>query len=425
MKRRLFLTNAIPLTVISAGMLNSALRGCNLTQLSAADKKKSEADGRVLVLVQLEGGNDGLNTVIPLDQYANLINARKNLIIPENKVLPLNNTPATGLHPAMGQFQNIYANKELTIVQGVGYSNPDLSHFKAMDIWDTGSDASSASGVPTGWLGRFLDLCEPIDGPPAIQIDASLSKALQGHMASMGMVVKNTNSFYNLNIGHYHIDAAPASDSSNKRLDALRNTIINSKEYLKQVATAAGRQKNLSSKYPSPGTNKLADQLKIVAQLIGGGLQTKAYLVSLHGFDTHAGQADTMDTQTGVHADLLGKLSQAVSAFQDDLCLMNIQNRVVGMIYSEFGRRIKSNTSLGTDHGTAAPVMLFGTKLKGGLIGSNPEIASKVYENDNLPLQHDFRSIYASVLQGWFNLSAKETNGILLDSYPDLNLFKA
>jgi uncharacterized protein (DUF1501 family) len=313
----------------------------------------------------------------------------------------------------------------LTIVQGVGYSNPDLSHFKAMDIWDTGSDASSASGVPTGWLGRFLDLCEPIDGPPAIQIDASLSKALQGHMASMGMVVKNTNSFYNLNIGHYHIDAAPASDSSNKRLDALRNTIINSKEYLKQVATAAGRQKNLSSKYPSPGTNKLADQLKIVAQLIGGGLQTKAYLVSLHGFDTHAGQADTMDTQTGVHADLLGKLSQAVSAFQDDLCLMNIQNRVVGMIYSEFGRRIKSNTSLGTDHGTAAPVMLFGTKLKGGLIGSNPEIASKVYENDNLPLQHDFRSIYASVLQGWFNLSAKETNGILLDSYPDLNLFKA
>jgi uncharacterized protein (DUF1501 family) len=308
----------------------------------------------------------------------------------------------------------------------VGCTNPDLSHFKSIDIWHSGSDAASIPA--TGWLGRFIEeenqqQENQTGDPPAIQIGFStLSNIFQGANANMGMAVQNTNAFYDLKPGHY--DTAPATLAGNK-MDFFRHSVIESKAYWSRVKAAAAAQKNLSDKYPEQGKNPLADQLKIAAQLIGGGLKTKIYKVSLRGFDTHDRQVDSADSTKGDHAILLAQVSEAITAFQDDIQLMGKTDSVLGMTYSEFGRRIKSNASYGCDHGTAAPLILFGTKLKAGLIGKNPEIAPKVDVNDNLPMQYDFRSVYASVLQGWFGVSSEMVNATMFGKYPVLDLFQA
>ncbi len=421
MNRKLFLTTAAPVSLVSSLMLSSGLAACKFGKWGA-EKTLSEYDGRVLVLIQLDGGNDGLNTVIPLDKYEQLTQARKNILVPEKQVLALNNTSVTGLHPALQSLQKIYNNKKLAIVQGVGCSNPDLSHFKAIDIWHSGSDAATA--VSTGWLGRYFDLQngdknEKAD-PQAIQIGSALTKVLQGPAKSAGMVVRDINSFYGLNPGHYH---SSTGESRNDKLGFIRNMVIESKDYLNRVKSAAERRKNMSKMYPQPGTNLLADQLKIVARLIGGGMQTKVYIVNLKGFDTHEKQVDTANTTQGAHADLLAQISTAVAAFDDDLNLMNKQDKVVSMIYSEFGRRIKSNSGYGSDHGTAAPVLLFGANINGGITGTNPEIPGKATVNDNIPMQHDFRSVYISLLKDWFGVQQHIINATLPGAYPYLNLF--
>lgn len=418
MNRRIFLRNTLSASILSSLMVDNPL-GAFALQVS---ERQSGYEGRSLVLVQLEGGNDGLNTVIPLDQYAKLTKARKNLIIPDKKVLPLSDSAITGLHPSLTDIQKLYNNRNLTILQGVGCANPDLSHFKAIDIWHTGYDLSST--IPTGWVGRYLDQehSARTGDPPAIQIGTSLSKALQGQSSSVGMIVRNTSYFYDLVPGGY--DPAAKTPAGNQ-LSFLRTTIEESKEYLIKVKAAALAQKNLSSLYPSAGENSLADQLRIVAQLVGGGLQTKVYIVNIKGFDTHDEQVDSSDTTQGGHADLLAQVSRAVAAFEDDLTLMGKQDKVLGMIYSEFGRRIKSNAGYGCDHGTSAPVMLFGSKLKGGIVGHNPIIGDNVGVNDNLLTQIDFRSVYASILNGWFGASKSTIESTLMANYPVLDIFKA
>nr|MBP9135764.1 DUF1501 domain-containing protein [Chitinophagales bacterium] len=168
------------------------------------------------------------------------------------------------------------------------------------------------------------------------------------------------------------------------------------------------------------GTNPLADQLKLVARLIAGGLKTRVYLVSLGGFDTHAQQVSNTNANVGIHASLLGKLSEAVKAFCDDLAYLNADERVVGLTFSEFGRRIKANASWGTDHGTAFPMLLFGTNVQAGIVGNNPIIPAAATVNDNLPMQYDFRSVYASLLKDWFCLPSTDVNAVMLDTFATL-----
>jgi uncharacterized protein (DUF1501 family) len=177
-----------------------------------------------------------------------------------------------------------------------------------------------------------------------------------------------------------------------------------------------------SDSYPVAGKNPLADQLKIVARLIAGGLQTRIYLVSMGGFDTHARQTDPTDTTTGAHAKLLAKLSEAINAFQNDLGYLQVENRVTGMTFSEFGRRIQSNASGGTDHGAAAPVFVFGEGVRSGIIGENPTWPSKLTVNDNLALQYDFRAVYSTLLEKWFRTDEAVTSAVLFKDYPTLPL---
>jgi uncharacterized protein (DUF1501 family) len=404
MDRREFLKRTAPLSTIPFLLGGLAIRAYSRSPILNALTAGAESTDRVLVLVQLNGGNDGLNTVIPIDQYSALSAARPNILIPEAKVLRLSD--ATGLHPAMTGMHALFMDGRLAVIQGVSYPNPNLSHFRATDIWLTAADSTEV--LASGWLGRYLDQEFPsypagypsteAPDPVAIQIGGVVSPVLQGPDVSLGMAVTNTSSTYTLPGG---FDVPPDSPAGHE-LIFVRNVAEQTQAYSKTIKNAASRAANLSTLYPSKGSNSLADQLRIVAQLVAGGLQTRIFVVNIGGFDTHSAQVTASATDTGTHATLLGRLSAAISAFQDDLRLLGIDGRVMGMTISEFGRRIVSNASNGTDHGTAAPLFVFGRHVNPGILGSNPVIPAAATSKDNLPMQYDFRGIYLALLKDWF-----------------------
>ena len=428
MKRRTFLRRALPVATVPFLMNGFTIKAFGKGSVFEKLLRSSTENDKVLVIVQLTGGNDGLNTVIPLDQYSALSTARANILIPSNLVLPLSGTTATGLHPSMPEIQALFNEQKVAIVQGVSYPNPNFSHFEATDIWLTGSN--DATPPPTGWVGRYLDQEYPgyptgypnsdVPDPLALQIGSTVSTALQGPAASMGIAITSSSNFYQLTSGTP--PAAPNTPAGHE-LSFLRETSLQTQSYATVIKNAATAQANLSTLYPTAGTNGLADQLKIVAQLIGGGLQTKVYMVSIGSFDTHSAQVDVSGNQNGNHANLLAQFSTAVNAFQDDITLMGKQDRVLGMTFSEFGRRIISNGSQGTDHGTAEPVFLFGSQVKAGLLGTNPVIPANATVNDNIAMQQDFRSIYSTVLKDWFCVSDDALSASMLGgSFPLLDL---
>jgi uncharacterized protein (DUF1501 family) len=382
---------------------------------------------RVLVLVQLIGGNDGLNTFVPLDQMDMMSKVRKNVFIPQNKLLKINGTTKNALHPVMTEFRDLYNAGLVNVVQNVGYPNQDYSHFRSTDIWMSASDSDKL--VETGWTGRYLQTLHPdfptgYPGPEnpdplAIQIGAIVSLTLMGTEVPMGMAISDPQDYYQF--VNDVVEDAPDTPYG-RELKYIRLVSQQAQVYYESIKAAADKGKNLSNKYPSVGDNYLADQLRIVAQLISGGLRTPVYIVTLDGFDTHNDQADS-NTSEGRHADLLRTLSKAVGAFQDDLNKLGVADRVAGMTFSEFGRTIASNGSNGTDHGAAAPLFVFGKNVIPGIIGTNPVIPKETVGSDDLPMQHDFRSIYASALQDWFGIENPEN--VLQNKFPILPIFKA
>ena len=429
MKRRSFIKTAAASTVLPISLNGMSLRSVQNSSLLGALGKRS-ANGKVLVIIQLNGGNDGLNMVVPLDQYSNLSKARSNILLSEESVLKLKNTTKTGLHPKMTGAQRLFDNNKMSIVQSVGYPQPNFSHFRSMDIWMSASDSDKV--LTTGWMGRYLDKRYPkfpedypnanMKDPLAIQIGPLVSLAFMGPNTNMGMAVTNPESFYNLlDNASGNVPSTPAGDE----LAYIRLLAQQTNEYADVIKEAASKGTNKSTKYPTGGRgSNLAEQLKIVARLIHGGLQTPVYMVSLGGFDTHSAQVDTSDTKEGFHATLLSQLSASMEAFQDDLELLGISDRVVGMTFSEFGRRVQSNGSTGTDHGAAAPLMVFGDAVQPGIIGNNPRIPSATTVNDNVPMQFDFRQVYGSILQDWFELPSSEVKSLLGDDFNTLPIFK-
>jgi uncharacterized protein (DUF1501 family) len=430
MKRRIFLRNT------AAIFLPSLVQGLSFRAwasspglVTASPLLHAAAYGanedRVVVLIQLNGGNDGLNTVIPLDCYDAYYKARTNIAIPQDKVLKLQGNDKTGLHPAMPELQQLYNTGKLSILQGVSYPQPNFSHFRATDIWLTGADAGQI--LPTGWAGRYLDEEYPqfphnypnadMPDPLAVQVGSLVSPALQGPALTMGMAISNPNSFYDL-INERSAPAPPTR--AGDQLAYIREMAAKTDQYAGVIKKAAQKVIRQSDCYPAAGKNPLADQLKIVARLVAGGLKTKFYLASMGGFDTHARQTDTTDTTTGAHAKLLGRLSEAINAFQDDLTGLGIDRRVIGMTFSEFGRRIQSNASGGTDHGAAAPVFIFGGKIQPGIIGQNPTWADNLTVNDNLAMQYDFRAIYSTLLENWFGSAEATAESVLFKPYAPL-----
>jgi uncharacterized protein (DUF1501 family) len=393
---------------------------------------KGEGQNKVLVLIQLNGGNDGLNTIIPIDKYDILSVARKNILIPENKILKLNDTNIFGLHPSMAKIQNLYNDKLVSFIQGVGYPNPDFSHFHGIDIKYTAN--TEKQGGKSGWVGRYLEReysnypkgypLHMTDGPPSIRVGMVSPKIAQGKDEDMSIGITN---IYNFNFTSSALNnKVETEDMAGMKVNTIMSISKQIELYAPIIQEFAKKQETLSKLYPEDEKNTLADQLKMVAKLIGSGLNTRIYIVSQSGYDTHGEQVEQSDTTIGKHAVLLGNLSEAIAAFQDDIQLMGKADDVIGMTFSEFGRRIASSDSYGTDHGTAESVILFGSKAKNGIIGSSPDLPAKVSGDDNLTMQYDFRALYASVLTGWFGLS-EDTVGNIIPQAPRerMSLFKA
>ena len=426
MKRRDFLGKAIPAGIILPTLINGfSMKAFGASSLLSALTAAPIETDHVFVIIQLNGGNDGLNTVIPLDQYDNLANARSNIIIPKQKILTLDNYN-TGLHPALAGLKSLYSAGQLQIIQSVGYPQPNFSHFRATDIWLSGSDATQ--NLNSGWIGRYLGeeyqnfpIGYPntvMPDPLALQIGSFISPAFQGPSVNMGMAITDPANFYNLINGI--VDPAPNSNAG-KELTYIRQIAQQTQQYADVIKNAAAK---VTNQKVYPADNTLANQLKIVSRLIAGGLKTRIYMVNIGGFDTHAQQVIAGATETGYHAQLLGKVSDAIKVFMDDLKFLGASKRVVGMTFSEFGRRIKSNSSAGTDHGAAAPLFVFGESVQAGVLGANPVINSLVNTADNIPMQYDFRSIYSSILESWFCVPGTSLQNVMLKNFQSLPIIK-
>jgi uncharacterized protein (DUF1501 family) len=416
MKRRSFIKNSV-LGAIAPTFLNNQ----SLWAMGNIDQKLLENEN-VLVVIQLNGGNDGLNTVIPINQYSNYRNARTNIALAEDKVLKIPQSDLIGLHPSLKNLVTLMKDGKGNVVQDVGYPNPNFSHFRATDIWHTAS--SSTEVLESGWAGRFLALDHPnfpegypsakYPDPLSIQIGSVVTTALQGPLYSMGMSISDTTNFYNL---IENADEPVPNTLAGKELDYLRQISKQTNKY-SQTIKAAALKVSQQKEYPNLS---LAAQLKIVARLIAGGLKTKIYYVRLGGFDTHSGQT-AADTSTGTHANLMANLGDSIKAFQDDLKFLGVADKVMGMTYSEFGRRIKSNASLGTDHGAAAPMFFFGEKVNPIYFGKPTTISATVANNDNIPMQHDFRAVYASIMKYWFCSDSVEMKSVLFQNFDTIPL---
>ncbi len=351
------------------------------------------AEGKILVVVQLSGGNDGLNTVVP---YRNDIYYRERpaIAVPRDKVLTLNDE--IGLNPAMAALRPLYDDGLLTVINNVGYPNPDRSHFRSMDIWQTASDSDKY--MTTGWVGRYLDAS--CDGPgscaphKAVEVDDTLSLAVKGQNIN-GLAVLDAKKLYNQTRGSLIEGLAKEKPTTAAAGAPHENVAYLYKTLAETVSSAAyvyDKSKVITSTAAYPNS-ELGKRLKTVSELIQSGVSTSVYYVSIGGFDTHI-------NQPGQQERLLTQYAEAVSAFTNDIKAAGRTNDVLLMTFSEFGRRVKQNASRGTDHGTANNVFLIGGNLTPNKV-FNPAPNLTDLDEGDLKYSIDFRSIYATLLRDW------------------------
>lgn len=373
------------------------------TAVAAGPAHKPGAKDTILVVVQLTGGNDGVNTVIPFGdpEYAKL---RPTIQIPKDQIRKIDQS--IGLHPAMEGMSKLLEDRALCIVQGVGYPNPSQSHFRSMDIWHA---ASTKEQLTEGWLGNTLKV-QPAGAFHVAAGNESAPLALTGAPARVPTITS-------LQDFQLRTSAANAKDGKAQRqvienaakmptsqpglLDFVQKTALNtyaSSQRLQEIG------KDYQPKEPYPQTG-LANRLKLVAQLINAGLGARIFYVSIDGFDTHANQGGI----AGEHANLLSEVSGAITAFFKDLAARGHRDRVLVMTFSEFGRRAYENGSKGTDHGAGAPMLLVGGKVKPGLVGEHPALSK--LDMGNLKHSIDFRQVYAAVLDQWLGISSEKVLG--------------
>jgi uncharacterized protein (DUF1501 family) len=366
------------------------------TALAAPDAAKPGAKDTILVVVQLTGGNDGLNTVIPFkdELYAKF---RPTIKVPADQVKKINDS--IGLHPSLDGLAGLLEDKALCVVQGVGYPNPSQSHFRSMDIWQA---ASTAETLTEGWVGKALKSMNV----PAFHVagnNESAPLALNGAPARVPSITSIADFQLKMTdkAGKEVVESAAKAGGKPGLLDFVQRTALNtyaSSQKLQEIA------KSYEPKVPYPGTG-LANRLKLCAQLIDAGLGARVFYVSIDGFDTHANQGG----QQGAHANLLSEVSGAITAFYKDLAARGHKDRLLVMSFSEFGRRAKENGSKGTDHGSGAPMFLVGGKVKPGLVGAHPSLEK--LQDGNLTFGIDFRQVYAAVLEKWLGVSSKDVVG--------------
>jgi uncharacterized protein (DUF1501 family) len=404
-------------------------------QAEAEDKATQVATGRdstILVVLQMAGGNDGLNTVVPFanDHYHR---ARPRIKLADKQVLRLNDE--IGLHSNLAGFKELYDHGQLAVIQGVGYPNPNRSHFRSTEIWQTASDAERIESY--GWLGRYFDnTCHGCDPTVAVNIGRQMPQAfaaknpkgvsldspqnyrfISPEKTKSGELSRAEESFRKLN--ELESEMAENSGSSvtaihgsakhkGSALDFIERTALDAQISSDKIRAIANRVENHAA-YPG---SQLGNSLKLVAKLIGGGLPTRIFYVSQGGYDTHT-------NQTGTHERLLKELGDSVKAFVEDLKAQGNLSRVLVMTFSEFGRRVAENANSGTDHGAAAPMFVVGEKVKAGLLGQCPSLAPADLFQGDLKYNLDFRCVYAGVLESWLKTKSEP---ILGRKFPPLQL---
>lgn len=417
MKRREFLKKS-GITAVGTPI---ALKHSQLKKLkhSLLMSQLNPENDRILVVIFLNGGNDGLNTIIPLDQYDNLANVRGNILIPQAQIL--SGTATNGFHPSAIGLKSLFDEGMMGIVQSIGYPDQNRSHFRSTDIYNSASAA--AAYIDSGWLGRWMDLTylnypdgypnNDVPDPVAITLNAQASEICQGMTVNYSYPVEDPFNNTTLPIGAQ----SPAPDSPyGDELIFLRQTINQSNQY-STIVKASASQGALTETYPD---TYLGNQLKNIALLISGGSATKVYYATMGGFDNHSEQVEAGNPTLGNHADLLKEYGDAVKAFHKDMKSQGLGKKVLGMTYTEFGRRIRSNGSYGTDHGTASPIFLFGECVVPGILGNNPIISTNVTQNEGVPMQYDFRSVYSSILKDWFQVPQGTIDDLLFDNFQHL-----
>ena len=381
-------------------------------------------NAKKIVLIQLSGANDGLNTVVPLNQYDAYAALRPNIKLNNagvsNGLINLDTTLAlenqVGLHPSLMGFKSLYDSGFMRVIQGVGYPSQDKSHFKSTDLWLTGGDGTQANNaLDSGWIGRFLESYYSnfltANFPLGIQLGSSdNSLGFHGeveHGLSININGQDPSGFYSIVNG---LGGAPPTNIPNSEYGNLLQFIIDNDSetniYAQSISTAFNSGTN-SATVTYPATS-LANQLKSVARFISGGLQTKVYLVKIGGFDTHDIQVESnTTTHLGTHANLLTQVSEAIKAFITDLNNQNLGDDVIAVPFSEFGRKAGENGNLGTDHGEIAPMFVFGKSINPGVSGTNINLSEAVLANNYQvqTVQHDYRRVFGTILQDWFGAS--------------------
>lgn len=393
----------MPITALGASPLTHALANANTD--------------RILVLIRLKGGNDGLNMIVPVGQYNQYQAGRPGIAIPENQLLQLDD--AFAMPDSMEPLNSLWQNGAMKVVHSAGYPDQNLSHFRSSDIWATASDANEIE--TSGWLGRWLEnefpefIVNPPVDPPAIQIGGAGNLAFTNTEATnMGVVVNNPDQLARIAQDGQLYDPLDVPECYYGEQLGFVRTVANSTFRYAQVINEAYERATNEVQYSS----NLGRQFALIARLIKGGLSTRLYMVTLDGFDTHAGQ-------NNIHPRLMRELSQGVSDFYQDLSTAQADTNVLCMSISEFGRRIEQNASQGTDHGAASPMILFGDGLNGnGLVGQGPDLTD-LDPVGNLPYETDFRSVYSTVLENWLCLPPASVDQIMGQSFnrvPELGL---
>lgn len=418
--RRVFLQKGLALLAVTPtipAFLDQTVFALDNPLDASRTQKASGKDGKILVVIQMSGGNDGLNMVVPYadDAYHR---ARAALRIEPNSVLKIDNY--LGLHPNLAPLKELYDKGSMAMVQGVGYPNPNRSHFRSMDIWQSGIPEKEV--VTNGWIGRFFDnACAGSDPHVGVSIGERLPLAMQGDRVTPLAFERPENYRYNGKDKNRYLElnkpSGPATQpaattrpvskivkpkkpevTAVTELDFLERTAMDAQVSSDDILRMTQRHRP-AAEYPN---NEFGNGLKTIAAMIGGKLPTRVYYVSLGGFDTHA-------NQRGRHDQLMQQLAQGIGAFWKDMTQQENEDRVLVMTFSEFGRRVEQNASGGTDHGAAAPMFLVGRNLRPGIMGRHPSLTN--LDQGDLKYGIDFRSVYATVLQNWLETPSKPVLG--------------
>ncbi|MEE9431706.1 MAG: DUF1501 domain-containing protein [Melioribacteraceae bacterium] len=407
MKRRDFLKRA---GIIGGGATALNLSGLPIKAFAKPFLNIKNFDGKILVVLQLKGGNDGLNTIVPFEDdlyYSN----RPTLAINKNEVIKI--TSQLGFNPNMQALQPLFDEGKMGIIQNVGYDNQDRSHFRSTDVWLSASDVDKY--YYDGWLGRTLENANPNypgtipNHPMAVELGSTQSLLLESNHGGMGISFDDPWSFNELTQGSM-IDNEPVPDT----------LAGNELKFLKQVSSQSIKYASIIKEHADAGWHDveypdtwIGWQLRVIANLIAGNMKTPVYVASHWGFDTHAKQADD-------HPQLLKEFADSVLAFQRDIEQQGLADKIVLMTVSEFGRRVAQNGGLGTDHGAAAPLFVFGNSVQGGFYGDQADL-SKLDTFGDLPHEYDFREVYSTVMRDHLGIGKSARKTILKRDFGTLS----